>query len=115
MLNTTKVLDLKEKILFYFLIIAFIASLLGWGALTYYSKTKAVPNYGGEYIEGIIGQPLHINPVISQSNNSDEDLVQLMYSGLLKYDGQGKLENDLAESYEISDDKKTYTFHLRKM
>lgn len=80
----------------------------------YYSKTKAVADYGGEYIEGIVGQPQHINPVISQSNNADEDLTQLVYSGLLKYDSKSNLIPDLAESYEISDDKTTYTFHLRK-
>ena len=81
--------------------------------LTYYGKTKAVADYGGEYIEGIVGQPLHINPIISQSNNADEDLSQLVYSGLLKYDDLGHLVPDLAESYDISDDKTTYTFHLR--
>jgi peptide/nickel transport system substrate-binding protein len=32
----------------------------------------------------------------------------------LEYDGQGGLKPDLAESYDISDDKTTYTFHLKK-
>ncbi|MFA4817920.1 MAG: ABC transporter substrate-binding protein [Parcubacteria group bacterium] len=31
----------------------------------------------------------------------------------MKYDGQGKIIPDLAESYEISDDKTLYTFHLK--
>lgn len=57
---------------------------------------------------------MHINPVLSQSNNSDEDLTQIIYSGLLKYNNKGELIPDLAESYEISDDKTLYTFHLRK-
>jgi len=108
------VLDLKEKILFYFLILLLLGSLLGWGLFFYYSKTKAIPAYGGEYIEGIVGQPQHINPILSISNNADDDLSQLIFSGLLKYDGQGNLQNDLAESYEISDDKTLYTFHIRK-
>ncbi len=104
---------MKEKIIFYFLVFILIGSLLGWGAVYYYSKTATVPNYGGEYVEGAVGQPSHINPIISPSNNADEDLVQLVYSGLLKYDGQGKIIPDLAESYEISDDKTLYTFHLK--
>ncbi len=33
---------------------------------------------------------------------------------MLKYDSDGKLQPDLAESYDISDDKTLYTFHLRK-
>lgn len=104
---------MKEKIILYSLIFILIASLLGWGAVFYYSKTTAVANFGGEYIEGIVGQPSHINPIISSSNSADEDLVQLVYSGLMKYDGQGKIVPDLAESYEISDDKTLYTFHLK--
>lgn len=91
-----------------------LGSLLSWGIVSYYSKTEAVPQFGGEYIEGIVGQPLHINPVISSSNGTDEDLVQLVFSSLLKYDSEGNLKNDLTESYEISEDKTLYTFHLRK-
>jgi peptide/nickel transport system substrate-binding protein len=82
--------------------------------ISYYSKTQAIPQFGGEYIEGIVGQPLHINPVISSSNGTDEDLVQLIFSSLLKYDSEGNLKNDLTESYEISEDKTLFTFHLRK-
>jgi ABC-type transport system substrate-binding protein len=90
-----------------------IGSLLAWGIFTYYSKTKAIPAYGGEYIEGIVGQPQHINPVLSLSNNTDDDISQLIYSSLMKYDENGNLINDVADSYEISDDKTFYTFHLK--
>jgi peptide/nickel transport system substrate-binding protein len=96
------------------LILLFISSAIAWGTLFYLSKTKAIPAYGGEYIEGIVGQPTYINPLLSQSNDVDGDLSQIVYSGLLEYDGQGNLRPDLAESYDISDDKTTYTFHLRK-
>lgn len=113
-LSINRVLTLKEKIAFYSFTFFFIASLIGCGVTFYLSKTKSVPKYGGEYIEGIVGQPIHVNPLISPSNSSDEDLVQVVYSSLLKYDGSGELIPDLAESYEISDDKMTYTFHLRK-
>jgi len=82
--------------------------------LIYISKTKTIPKFGGEYIEGIAGQPQYINPVISKSNTTDEDLAQLIYSGIFKYDNEGKLINDLAESYEISEDKKLYTIHLKE-
>ncbi|NTU66941.1 MAG: peptide ABC transporter substrate-binding protein [Candidatus Moranbacteria bacterium] len=111
--NIPKVLTAKEKIFFYLLIFIFSASLAGWAISFYYSKTSAVANYGGEYIEGMAGQPAHINPLLSMSNDADADISQLVYSGLLKYDNDGKLIPDLAESYDISDDKTTYTFHLK--
>ena len=34
--------------------------------------------------------------------------------GLMEYDVEGTLQPALAESYEVSDDGLTYTFHLRK-
>jgi peptide/nickel transport system substrate-binding protein len=82
--------------------------------LAYYSKTRAIPSYGGEYIEGIVGQPAHINPVISASNNSDDDLAQTIFSSLFKYDSQGSLANDIVENYSISEDKTEYTINIRK-
>ncbi len=107
-------MNLKEKILLSVLIVIFLGSLVSWGFFYYISKTESVADYGGEYIEGIIGQPMRVNPVISPSNDVDEDLVRIVYNGLLKFDGKGNLIPDLAESYEISDDKLSYTFHLRK-
>jgi len=101
-------------VVFYFLVILFISSAITWGTLFYLSKTKAIPAYGGEYIEGVVGQPTYINPLLSQSNDVDGDLSQIIYNGLLEYDGQGNLRPDLAENYDISDDKTTYTFHLKK-
>jgi len=108
-----QILSTKEKALFYFLIFLLIASLLSWGIIFYTSKTKVQPAFGGEYIEGMIGQPVYINPVLSQSNDVDADIVQMVFNGLLKYDKDGKLISDLAKDYEISGDKTTYTFHLK--
>lgn len=99
--------------MFYFLVFIFVGSLFSWGVLFYYSKTKAIASYGGEYIEGSVGQPQYINPILAQSNDTDRDLTQIIYNSLLKYDEKGKLIPDLAESYDISDDKTTYTLHLR--
>lgn len=35
------------------------------------------------------------------------------YNALVSYDDNGKIQGELAETWEISDDGKTYTFHLR--
>ncbi len=85
-----------------------------WFLQLFFNFTKEIPKNGGEYREGIIGQPMYINPLLSQTSKADSDLVQLIYSGLMKYDSQGNLEKDLARDYEVSEDKKTYTFYLRQ-
>ena len=43
--------------------------------------TKAIPTAGGEYTEGMLGQPEYINPVIA-SSQTDLDLVKMVYSNL---------------------------------
>ena len=71
-----------------------------------------VPAYGGTLTEGIIGTPRFINPVLA-SSDADRDLVALTHSGLLRPDNHGRLINDMAEKYEISEDGLVYTFTLK--
>ncbi len=70
-----------------------------------------VPSYGGEIREGIIGSPRFVNPVLAISE-SDTDLVNLIYSGLMRRDKRGVVTTDLADNYTISDDGLVYTFTL---
>lgn len=88
-------------------------SFVFWIGYIYISLTKPVPKTGGEYIEGMIGQPLYINPLLSQTNETDADLTQLIYSGLFKYGNEGRTIPDLADSFEVSEDQKKYTVRLR--
>lgn len=71
-----------------------------------------VPIKGGSLREGIIGTPRFINPVLAVSD-SDKDLSAVVYSGLMRLDEMGYPMNDLAESYTITPDGKTYTFTIR--
>jgi len=72
----------------------------------------SVPTDGGSVTEGIIGTPRFINPVLAFSD-ADQDLVSLIYSGLMRKNSDGSLMPDLAEKYEISKDGLTYTFNLK--
>ena len=49
-------------------------------------------------------------------NGSDGDfrLYEMIYDPLVRYGENGEIEPALAESWEISEDGTTYTFHLRK-
>ncbi len=77
------------------------------------SLVVEVPARGGSLTEGVIGSPRFINPVLAISD-ADRDLTALVYSGLLRATPTGGYEPDLAASYVVSDDGKTYTFTLRE-
>ena len=70
-----------------------------------------IPRHGGELVEGIIGRPRFINPVIAKSD-ADRDMNELIYSGLMRATPEGALIPDLARSYVVSEDGMTYTFTL---
>ncbi|MEJ2470150.1 MAG: peptide-binding protein [Desulfuromonadales bacterium] len=72
---------------------------------------KPVP--GDTFIEASIGEPNNLLPVLS-SDSASSDINQLVYNGLVRYDKNLRLEGELAESWEISEDNLTLTFHLRK-
>ena len=71
-----------------------------------------VPAYGGTLVEGTLGSPRFVNPLLAITD-ADRDLTVLTYAGLMGLDGDGKLIPVLAKSYEISPDGKQYTFTLR--
>lgn len=76
------------------------------------SLLVAAPAHGGSLTEGLLGSPRFINPVLALSD-ADRDLTALAYSGLVRATPDGGYTPDLASSYTISDDGRTYTFVLR--
>ena len=107
---------LTKKERFYFFIFFFLAIFSGVSlSLNFYFKnTRVLPAFGGIYKEGVIGQPRFINPIYLSSNDVDRDLVELLFSGLLKYNENGKLVKDLAENFEVKDDGRIFEFYLKK-
>jgi peptide/nickel transport system substrate-binding protein len=75
------------------------------------SVTQAVS--GGVHIEGLVGKPMYINPVLAGTNIVDQTLVRFIYSGLTSISPSREVVPDLAANWEIFDDGKTYVFHLR--
>ncbi len=107
-------LSKKEKIAF--LVFSFLA-LFSFIFLTsnfYIRHTEVFPKSGGSYKEGLIGQPRFINPIYLSSQDIDRDIVEILFSGLMKYDTQGNLKNDLAKSYEVINQGKTFEFTLKE-
>jgi peptide/nickel transport system substrate-binding protein len=71
------------------------------------------PAYGDTLLMGSIGEPSNLLPVLA-SDSASGDIHGLVYNGLLRYDKNLQVEGDLAETWEISPDNLTITFHLRK-
>lgn len=108
-----KALSKKERFVVAALILTILGSIIAIPFTIYFHFTEKVPSYGGRFIESMVNEPRHINPLLSQANDTDRDLVFLIYSGLLKYNGEGKIIPDLAETYEISSDGLNYTVYLK--
>ncbi len=75
--------------------------------------TVVVPDHGGTYIEGLVGAPQYINPILCQYNQVDSDLVALIFSGLTRLNEKNEIVPDLAQDYQVSEDGTVYTFRLR--
>lgn len=58
-------------------------------------------------------EPPELNTVQTQDVAS-ADILRMVMSGLIRLDKDDNPQPDMAEKWEISADKKTYTFHLRK-
>ncbi len=102
-----------DRVTFYALaILVGIASLTGLYALEQ-SLLAEVPSYGGSLVEGEVGSPRFINPLLALSD-ADRDLSTLVYAGLMGLSGSGDLVPVLAEGYTRSKDGKVYTFTLRE-
>lgn len=109
-----RVLNKTEKISFSVLVILAIGAAAALGANFYFKNTTIMPAFGGEYKEGIVGQPMSVNPLRLSSQDIDRDLVEVLFSGLLKYNENGNLINDLASSHDISEDGKIIEVFLKK-
>lgn len=107
------VLSKKERVIFSGLLLLFFASTIFLQLEFYFKNTEVLPQNGGKYKEGLVGQPRFVNPLYLSDNDIDRDLTEIIFSGLLKYGEDGKIIKDIAESYEIKDGKE-YDFDLKK-
>lgn len=102
----------EYKIFVFFLILMSISTIgLLWRVNEMF--LVQVPKIGGGVTEGIIGTPRFINPLLAISD-ADRDMTAIIYSGLMRANKNGVLENDMAENFKISEDGLTYTFTLKE-
>jgi peptide/nickel transport system substrate-binding protein len=108
-----KNLSPRTKIIFIFLFLVLLGSFIVFLYDTDQHLSWEVPEAGGVLREGMIEAPRFINPVLAVTD-TDRSLVSLIYSGLMRSNSKGGLIPDLAERYEVSEDKRCYKFVLKE-
>ncbi|OHA06160.1 MAG: hypothetical protein A2934_01980 [Candidatus Sungbacteria bacterium RIFCSPLOWO2_01_FULL_47_10] len=104
----------NERILLFLLGVIFFASAGTFSASFILKRTVIVPARAGIFREGLLKQPHLINPLYLSNNDTDRDLVNLLFSSLITYDSGGRAVGDLAERWEASSDNTEFTFYLTK-
>ncbi len=109
-----KFLTNKEKKIVRICALILAANLLFLGIVFFNKHVVSVPLAGGSYIEGVVGSPKYVNPLYSSNHDVDADITSLVFSSLFKYDQNGILAGDLADSWSKSTDGREYTINLKK-
>ncbi len=65
-----KILSKKERYIVAVLLLVILASVIAIPFTAYFNFTKEAPDYGGKFIEGVVNEPRHINPLLSQANDT---------------------------------------------
>ena len=102
----------KERIVFVGLVVVLLLSTISILENINKSFMVNVPLRGGFISEGVVGTPRFVNPILAFSD-TDQDLVSLIYSGLMRKKPDGTIIPDLAEKYEMSKNGLIYTFVLK--
>ncbi len=76
------------------------------------AQKETIPALGGTLKEGLVGELRVINPLYA-SSDVERDISEILFEGLMGYSGQGEIVPELADSFEIGQDGKSYTFTLK--
>ncbi|MEX0690082.1 MAG: ABC transporter substrate-binding protein, partial [Candidatus Paceibacterota bacterium] len=91
----------KERLIVVLTLVIFIMSLFTRVVIAVKENSQFVPVQGGSYVEGIIGQPSLINPIVS-NDPIDHDLSSLVYSKL----------GGIASGITVSENGRSYTVNI---
>ncbi|MBU6141869.1 peptide ABC transporter substrate-binding protein [Patescibacteria group bacterium] len=83
--------------------VVLVLSLSILGILLFHAITVEVPAPSPLYTEGMVGQPIAVNPILADTNDVDRALVRLTFASV----------SDLSESVKPSPDDKTWDIILK--
>ncbi len=93
----------KERLVFIIAGAVLILTSATRFALAFNESSEWVPVRGGSYREGVVGQPVAVNPIISE-NQADQDISRLIYISLY----------DITESFDVENEGRTYVLKLKE-
>jgi peptide/nickel transport system substrate-binding protein len=93
----------EERLIFWTAFAAAAIAAMFLAISTFNSITKKIPARGGSFVEGMLGQPTYINPVLATSE-TDRDLINLIFANAY----------DLAEKLETEDNGKSWRMRLKE-
>ena len=111
-LKCISILNKKKVIVKFLALISLVMMIIPGIALAEDAKVVA-QNFGGQLHWGTSSKPTIINPIYT-THTVAMCLQDLLFSKLIRLNGKGKIEPDLAKSWSISDDGLVYTFYIRK-
>jgi peptide/nickel transport system substrate-binding protein len=95
-------LSRKERIAFISAAVVFAVSIVVLAGRFIYNNSNLVPTRGGDYVEGFVGQPAYVNPIVA-TGDVDRSLTRLLFANL----------TSLTDSIETSKDGKTWSVRLK--
>ncbi len=120
---------LKKVTLRWQFLLAVIGLSLVWAILSYQVKTifvdtpyysddgcsavARVPATGGAFVEGIVGAPQFLNPLLSDAFPVDREINNLLFDGLTQVDPSGEIIPALAQSWTVGENGRYLQFTLR--
>jgi peptide/nickel transport system substrate-binding protein len=81
----------------------FAVGLVALGVVLFRNGTAVVPSRGGDYTEGIVGQPSYVNPVLA-SSDADRALVRLLFASL----------SDIADKTDVDTTGRVWKIRLKE-
>lgn len=104
-------LPTREKLFVVILSVVFLTSLTQYFVLRDRINFADSDDY---FIEGVVGSVHYLNPIFADFNDTDRDLDELIFSGLIKYDPVAKnFYPDIAKSINRSSDDTKITIELK--
>jgi peptide/nickel transport system substrate-binding protein len=103
----------RREVIGWLLLVAVLVTIGGLQTVLYTRGTETIAAVdGGTYAEGIVDKRVTITPLYA-ATDGERAASNLVYSSLLELDETGNLRPELAMSYAISEDGKTYSVKLR--